>query len=435
MGIHKVYGKNLGTWGLLNDHHLAITAPEDVETILSNSKLLNKSHDYNFIRDWLGTGLLISTGQKWHSHRKIITPTFHFKILEQFTRTFDGQTSVLVDKVKSYAATGEEVNIYKYVTLCALDIISETAMGTKINAQDQPGSEYVSAVKEMSMIVFRRAYSIHSQFDWIFPFTGLYREQKKLLRVLHGFSSQMIGLRRAQLMNEVVQKKEGKKLCFLDLLLNANGNGASLSDTDIRDEVDTFMFGGHDTTTSGISFTLYHLSRHPEILERVYEEIVSVLESTAEEDRKFDYRALHELKYLEMVIKESMRITPPVPLVARTLTEDVVIGGVKCPAGLTIDIPFYAMHHSEDVFPQPDKFDPERFSLENVQQRHPYAYLPFSAGNRNCIGQKFAMLEMKAMIGKLLLNYKFLPGDSDVVLQADIILRSVDGVKVRIERR
>lgn len=430
MNNHKLYGPNIATWGLLNDHQLSITCPSDIETILSSSKLIHKkSHDYQFLHDWLGRGLLTSSGPKWQQRRKTITPAFHFTILEQFIGVFNQQSSVLVDKVNEFAGTNQEVNVYNFITLCALDIICETAMGVTINAQDQPDTAYVQAVKEMSGIIFKRAYSVLSQFKWTFPFTQLYRRQRKVLQVLHGFSDQTIKLRRAQLMDQVEEDGKEKKKCFLDLLLLNEGLG--LSSADVREEVDTFMFGGHDTITSGIAFTLYHLSRQPEIQERVYQEIMDIEVSST---GHFDYSNLQSLKYLEMVIKESMRITPPVPMLGRELTEDTVIGGVRIATGTTINIPIYALHHSEDVFPDPGTFNPERFSAENAKKRHSYAYIPFSAGQRNCMGQKFAMWEMKTLIAKFVREFKLF-GDSEVMLQADLVLRSANGVNVRVEKR
>lgn len=242
----------------------------------------------------------------------------------------------------------------------------------------------------MSLLIFKRFFTILKQFHWTFPMTGLYREQRKALKVLHAFTDGVIQKRRQQLMKEAVEEKsleKNRKLNFLDILLSATTtDGKPLTNADIREEVDTFMFEGHDTTTSGIAFTLYHLSRNPEVQNKVFEEIVNIL-GTTDKNSYFNYQILQDLKYLEMVIKESLRITPPVPLIGRELTEPTILQGVKVPAGTTINIPVYAMHHADDVFPEPEKFRPERFTLEEIQKRNPYAYIPFSAGPRNCIGK------------------------------------------------
>jgi cytochrome P450 len=121
--------------------------PRFYEVILSSQKNLTKNNMYEFLNDWLGTGLLLSTGQKWFNRRKIITPTFHFKILQQFVEVFSKQNEIFIDKLKS-KADGRIFDVYNDVTLMSLDIICQTAMGVNINAQSDENSTYVKAVKE-----------------------------------------------------------------------------------------------------------------------------------------------------------------------------------------------------------------------------------------------------------------------------------------------
>jgi cytochrome P450 len=121
--------------------------PRYYELILSSQKNLTKNNMYEFLGEWLGTGLLLSTGQKWFNRRKIITPTFHFKILQQFVEVFNKQNEIFVEKLKR-KADGQIFDIYNDVTLMSLDIISQTAMGVNINAQSDENSTYVKAVKE-----------------------------------------------------------------------------------------------------------------------------------------------------------------------------------------------------------------------------------------------------------------------------------------------
>lgn len=270
------------------------------------------------------------------------------------------------------------------------------------------------------------------------------RKEAKSLKILHDFTQRVIRTRREKLIqsqtdlindefdNDFVKKE---KPTFLELLLKSTNNGEPLSDQDIQEEVDTFMFEGHDTTTSGISFALHQLSQHPKIQEKVYQEIINVFGINF--SVPMTYTSLQELKYMEMVIKESLRMHPSVPSIGRSLTEDTIIGGVSIPAGISISIAIYAIHHDEDNFPNPDIFDPERFSIENSEKRHPYSYIPFSAGSRNCIGQKYAMLEMKSALTKILMKYQLHAGQSkdEIRARADLVLRPADGVNLKISLR
>lgn len=276
--------------------------------------------------------------------------------------------------------------------------------------------------------------------------TSLAKKQTRNLKILHDFTKDVIKAKREKLSQSdnhsalKIDESENdfdknKKTTFLELLLKSTNNGKPLSDQSIQEEVDTFMFGGHDTTASGISFALHHLSRHPVIQEKVYQEIIEVFGKTS--SVPMTYKSLKELKYMEMVIKETLRKHPSAPSISRTLTEDTVIGGVLIPTGITVSIAIYAIHHDADNFPEPEVFDPERFTLENSKKRHPYSYIPFSAGSRNCIGQKFAMLEMKSALAKILINYKLQSVDlSDTIGErSDLVLRPVDGVNLKISSR
>lgn len=147
MGLFEPYGNTVVTWGLFHDVNIMTKEPKDVEMILSSNKTLTKSEEYSFMVPWLGTGLLVSDKKKWQSRRKIITPTFHFNILEQFMAVFNKQSDMLVKKLKGHD-NRKDFNVYDYVTLCTLDIICETSMGIEIDAQNNPNTEYVEAVKE-----------------------------------------------------------------------------------------------------------------------------------------------------------------------------------------------------------------------------------------------------------------------------------------------
>lgn len=154
--------------------------------------------------------------------------------------------------------------------------------------------------------------------------------------------------------------------------------------------------------------------------------------------KKPNYADLQELKFMDRCIKETLRIYPSVHYISRQLGEALTVSsGYRLRKGTTVHLHIYDTHHSPQVYPDPEKFDPDRFLPENVQNRHPFAYLPFSAGPRNCIGQKFAMLELKAVLCGILGSFVLEPVDTpeSIVLVIDLILRTKDDVKVKFVKR
>uniref|UniRef100_A0A1L8E438 Putative cytochrome n=1 Tax=Nyssomyia neivai TaxID=330878 RepID=A0A1L8E438_9DIPT len=451
-GMIVKYGKLFRVW--IGPYQVAFfsTDPKDLEVVLSSTKHITKNNLYNFLKPWLGTGLLISTGQKWHTRRKIITPTFHFKILEQFTEVFNRQGATLVRLLREKHTNGESFNIYPFINLYALDVISESAMGMQLNSQIDSGSEYVRAVSEISQIMSTRFIKVWQRNDFLFNnFVAAKKDHDRCIKVMHNFTENIIQQRREKLIEMLdgeqengpvpVDDKNGdeefyqkKRMALLDVLLQATVDGKPLSNEDIREEVDTFMFEGHDTTTSAMSFALYAISRHPDVQAKLYEEIVEVLGT--DKNAPVTYRHLQNLKYMELVIKESLRLYPPVPIYGRRIEEDMEINGKIIPAYCNYTMGIYFMGRDPELYPEPELFKPERFSMENTTEiTNPFSYVPFSAGPRNCIGQKFAMLEIKSMLSKVLSHFELLPCGPEPRIIAEIVLRSQNGVHLGLKCR
>lgn len=200
-------------------------------------------------------------------------------------------------------------------------------MGIKIQAQENENSEYVNSVKEMTRILLDRVISPLKNNNYLFYLSRDYWKERKALKVLHSTTDYVIKKRREKLAknNNFVfdfdEDGKKKKLAFLDLLLQSKIDGKSLSDRDIREEVDTFMFEGHDTTSSGISFALYCLATNQDVQKKAYEELEKIFEG--DKTRPATYKDLQDMKYLEMVIKESLRLYPPVPLYSRKIDSDI----------------------------------------------------------------------------------------------------------------
>ncbi|XP_006092710.1 cytochrome P450 4V2-like isoform X1 [Myotis lucifugus] len=421
---------------------IAMFKAETVEAILTSSKQIDKSYLYTFLQPWLGLGLLTSTGNKWRSRRKMLTPTFHFTILEDFLDVMNEQANILVNKLEKHV-DGEKFNCFSYITLCALDIICETAMGKNIDAQTNDDSEYVRAVYRMSDLIHRRMKTIWFWHDVLYLLFKEGWDHRRNLKILHNFTTNVIKERANEIKRDEEGKSDGKgttlskrkRKAFLDLLLNVmDDEGNKLSLEAIREEVDTFMFEGHDTTAAGINWALYLLGCYPEVQKTLDNELDEVFGNS---DRPVTLEDLKKLKYLECVIKETLRIFPSVPVIARGLNEDCDVGGYNVVKGSQILIIPYALHRDPKYFPDPEEFKPERFFPENSVGRHPYAYVPFSAGPRNCIGQRFAMMEEKVVLSWILRHFWVESNQKreELVLAGDLVLRPLNGIWIKLKRR
>ncbi|XP_063919121.1 cytochrome P450 4C1-like [Zophobas morio] len=417
-----------------------IVSPDDFETVLSTPIHMEKSFIYNMLHDWLGTGLLTSTGLKWQIRRKILTPAFHFSILQQFTAIFNEETEKLV-KVFRQECDKPYINVTPHVTQFTLKTIAETAMGTKLQFTSHKEISYKKSIFEMGELLLYRLLRTWLIYKFLYLFTSRYYIERKVIKHLHSFTDSVIAEREKNF-KEVVPPTENddvytgkKRLAMLDLLLTAKHKEGTIDDVGIREEVDTFMFEGHDTTSVALSFALMQIACHKDVQDRIVEEMGEVL---GDLKKKPTCNDLQEMRYLERAIKEVLRMYPSVHFISRKLGEDMVTRcGHTISKGSMVNLHIYDLHHNPEIYPDPEKFDPDRFLPENSQTRHPFAYLPFSAGARNCIGKKFAMLELKTAICGILANFVLEPIDSasTIVLVADIVLRTKEGIKVRFVPR
>ncbi|XP_055388164.1 uncharacterized protein LOC129616531 [Condylostylus longicornis] len=415
-----------------------VNTPEDVELILNNTTVITKSRAYEFLHTFLGTGLLTSTHEKWHSRRKLLTPSFHFNILQRFLETFKDESKKFITNLK--AQTTEETSLSKIIPEFTLNSICETALGVNLDDIGE-SKKYHKNITATEKLFVKRLIHPLKYFDITYKMFKEYQTNLDVVNELHKFSSTIINLRRNIFQNKndnstnsdddtSIFKK--KRRAMLDTLLEAEEKKL-IDHEGICEEVDTFMFEGFDTTSAGLMFTILCLATYQEIQEKCYEDILQLPDDFSE----LTIADLNNLQYLECVIKESLRLYPPVPLIARKTDHEVIIGDLILPKGLNIFINIYDIHRNSHHFPNPETFDPDRFLPENSINRHPYAYIPFSAGSRNCIGQKFAMLEMKILLANLLKNYKIYPKTKieDLVFEMGLILRSRYPIEVYVKSR
>jgi cytochrome P450 family 4 len=230
---------------------------------------------------------------------------------------------------------------------------------------------------------------------------------------------------------------EKRRLAFLDLMIETSHyNPSQISDVEIQQQVDTIMFEGHDTTAAGSSFFLCMMGCHPDIQEKVYQEQKAIF---GDSDRECTFADTLEMKYMERVIFETLRMYPPVPVIARKVLQDVKLSSENytIPAGATVLIGTYKIHRTPENFPNPEIFDPDNFLPEKTANRHYYSFIPFSAGPRSCVGRKYAMLKLKVLLSTIVRNFKVksLIKEEDFKLKGDIILKRSDGFQIVLEER
>ncbi|CAN7937578.1 unnamed protein product, partial [Ixodes hexagonus] len=333
-----------------------------------------------------------STRSKWRSRRKLLTPAFHFKLLDEFLPVMNEHSQAFVQRLDHLGDRGP-VNVMPLMSACTLDVICETAMGTSVNAQQDEGSPYLKALKVVSGAFITRVLSPWKWVDAIFYASKHGRDVKRNTEYLHSFTQSIIRTRKENYIEtpDISDAMTGmltpgaKRLAFLDLLLSCHMRDPSFTEEGVREEVDTFMFEGHDTTSVGLSFTLYLLGLYKGVQDKVHQELDAIF--GGDRDRPATLEDLKQMKYLECVIKESHRLYPPVPIMGRCVDEEIEIDGYRIPPGTTLALFIYSLHRDKRWFPEPEEFRPERFFPENCVGRPAYAYVPFSAGPRNCIGK------------------------------------------------
>ncbi|CAK1601226.1 unnamed protein product [Parnassius mnemosyne] len=433
-GIYQIHAPNMRAVNIFD--------PADVEVILSSHRFNDKDLPYKFMQPWIGDGLLVSKGNKWHQRRKMLTRAFHFNILKKYSLTMIEQAEELLMKIQTEVG-GNQTDVVPLISKTALNVVCETSMGTSMNEDKQSVSDkYFHAIHTISQLLMQRLVRVYLYIDAIFACSKIGKIQKKVVKDLHEFTMKIIQERKRYLTNnnditnadgdDEVNGKKGR-FSMLDLLLENEKQGI-IDVEGIRDEVDTFMFAGHDTVAMALSFMIMRIANESEIQNFIYEEMLSIF---GESQRRPNLEDLSKMKYLECCIKESLRLYPSAPIISRHITEEVELSGYKIPSDTLCNIHVYDIHHNEKLYPNPEKFIPERFLSENNTLRHPYAYLPFSAGPRNCIGHKFAMMEMKIIMSSLLRRFRLEPvtKPDDITFTCELVLRATHALFVRFLER
>ncbi|XP_020294943.1 cytochrome P450 4C1-like isoform X2 [Pseudomyrmex gracilis] len=306
-------------------------------------------------------------------------------------------------------------------------------------------SEYSKALNRYLNLYFARVNNwIYLMIDALGPIYDLLpiaRETKAVITYMHNFANEIIQKRKLMrnmqddkienLQNDYNASDKSRRKVFLDLLLELRDNGnTSLSDKKVRAQVDTFLFAGHDTTKTSICWALFCIGNYLKYQEKIHEELEEVFKDS---QKPATVQEISQLKYLDRVIKESRRLYPTIPYIVRKLSDDTKIGDYTIPNNTRVHILILLLHRNPAIWPDPLKFDPDRFLPENIKSMHPYAYIPFSAGPRNCIGQKFATLEEKIILTAILRKWriKCVETPETIIVKNTITLVPVHGIHIK----
>ena len=325
--------------------------------------------------------------------------------------------------------TDQNVDMLDWFSKLTLEVILSTAFGVDAGIQLGEDTEILEKAKALfqTPILVRQLARLPFGKSFLKLMASLSGNKPLYFQ---GVAKKIIKSRRQQ---GLTGRKD-----LLHLMMIANEEttveGVSkLSDEEIVSQSVLFLLAGYETSSNTLSFTLYHLALNPDVQDMLRKEIIQAMESNA---KKPLYEAVQSIEYLDCVIMEAQRLYPATVQVNRECRGDYDLNGIHIPSGTEIVIPLYALHHDPDAWQDPEKFDPERFRGPAKDARHAFQFLPFGAGPRNCIGMRFALMEIKIALIRILTKYKFVQSPETqvpLIIQSGASLSARDGVRVQVE--
>jgi len=386
------------------------------DVLVTNQKNFHKSRGLERAKRLLGNGLLTSEGEFHLRQRRLAQPAFRRQRIAAYAATmtdFAGRT-------RSQWTDGATVDMHTEMMRLTLGIVAKTLFDADVDSEAAEIGSAMTAAFES----FNYAMLPFTEYLDRLPIPAVRRFNAARDR-LDSTIYRMIRERRAS------GEDRGDLLSMLLLAQDTEGDGTSMSDAQLRDEALTIFLAGHETTANALTWTWYLLSQHPEVEARLHSELDSTLAG-----RLPTYENLPALPYTRMVLAESMRLYPPAWAIGRRALEDFAAGGFTVPAGSVVLMSQYIMHRDSRFFPEPERFDPERWTPEHQAERPKFSYFPFGGGARVCIGEQFAWMEGILLIAAIAQQWRMrLVPDHVVDLQPLITLRPKYGMRMTLEGR
>ncbi|XP_069807338.1 cholesterol 24-hydroxylase-like [Dendropsophus ebraccatus] len=412
-------------------HHVMLytSSPEAVKEFLMSPKYPKDPHAYNrlfyiFRKRFMGRGLITDPDHEhWYKQRRIMDTAFSSTYLRQMIGVFNEKAENLMEQLASKADGKQHVSLHGVINRVTLDVITKVAFGMELGLSEGNESDFPNAISLAlkGMVTYMQN-----------PFMQYMPQHRKFVREVEESAEMLRNTGRECIEQRKRAKRNGEELPvdILTKILEGAEHSDGLDDEIMLDNFVTFFVAGQETTANQISFTVMELTRQPEITQRLRAEIDEVIGLK----RDLSYDDITNLTYMTQVLKESLRLYPPAPGTSRYIKEDTVIDGIRIPGGVPVMLNTYVMGRMEKFFPDPLKFDPERF---NPSAPKPYyCYFPFVLGPRSCLGQGFSQLEARVVLSKLLQRYEFelVPGQSYEIMDTGT-MRPRDGVVCTLRPR
>lgn len=378
--------------------------PDDVKRMLvTNHRNYIKGVGLDRIKILLGRGLITSEGELWKRQRYMMQPFFHRRVLTKFAGAIGQANDRFIARWEEIRRRGEPVNLTDEMSELTLEIVLRSIIGTDLDRLNAEGAN---------------------------PFELVTKEQGRNLQFAFSFRSL------AKLIAAIIARRRAtgaEHFDFLAMLVTARDKetGEPMPERELIDEVLTLIVAGHETTASALNWTWYLISQHPQVEARLHAEIDAAAEAPAPGLSQME--ALH---YTQQVINEALRLYPPAWLLSRRTIEADELGGYAVPPGTNVLLPLYLLHRHPGFWTDPEAFRPERFAPDQEGTRPRFAYMPFAAGPRHCIGETLALYEMLMHLYKLARHYRlrYIP-DQPLELDAQINLRTRYPLHMKLERR
>ncbi|XP_055605416.1 cytochrome P450 4C1-like [Uranotaenia lowii] len=417
--------------------NILIYDPNHFQTVLNSPHCIGKTIHYSFFN--VNRGIFAAPASLWRILRKAFSPCFGAGILPRFVPVFNEKSIELVKLLERYLGKGE-CDISLDIGKCTLDTVYATACGMNLNLQtSSDGDKHLEGQHKFMDSIMKRVFYPIFYPDWIFQTIGHARKFTEAHQQMRTVSYKVMETKDVERPKTIEPQEdsglEGKKQqIFIDKLYEMVSEDKVIHRADIIEHLDTIAFVGNDTTSTALVNCFLMLAMFPEIQDRVYQEII---QSCLDEDVSIDDAS--KLVYTEMVCKETMRLFPVGPIITRTASAALKLDDHNTvPAGASIGLIVYLVHRNIEIWgPDANEFNPDHFLPEQVAKRHPYSYLPFSGGPRNCLGIRYAWISMKILLVHVLRKYRLHTTLTLDTLDIDysLILKIKNGCQVSLALR